>query len=399
MSVRTIALTLAPTEAQKAAFKRLQQAFNAACNTASEVAWREQEFNSVRLHRLVYADLRARHGLLAQHAVRAIGVVATSYKAEQKTLHTFKDDTAVVLDTPRLYRIDGNKAGITTLDGRLKVTLNIGGVQRAQLADAVKLAEADLVCDHKHRWRLLVSAHYADPPMADTDGVLGVDLGRTDIAVTSDGDSFSGAQVTAVRDRYSNTRRMIQHNVSKGTRSSRRRGRQTLARLSGREHRFQAHINHTISHRLVKAASCSDRGIALEDLRGIRECTNKKPRTKTERRRSNSWAFAQLTAFIAYKCVAAGVPLTLVNPAYTSQMCHCCLQLGERSGKRFKCVNDDCGWCGDADLNGAMNIAALGLPVTQARGPWLCCLYQPGHRASESPALKGGEVYAPAEAR
>ena len=159
MGVRTIALTLRPTDAEKAALERLQGAFNEACNYASEVAWREREFNSVRLHRLVYVDLRARFGLLAQHAVRAIGVVAASYKAERGVQHTFKPTAAVVLDTPRLYRIVGNRARVTTLDGRLNVELNIGGIQRRQLAEAVKLAEADLVRDHKGRWRLLVSAH------------------------------------------------------------------------------------------------------------------------------------------------------------------------------------------------------------------------------------------------
>ena len=35
---------------------------------------------------------------------------------------------------------------------------------------------------------------HPEPP-EKTDKVLGVDLGRTDIAVTSDGDSFSGKEI------------------------------------------------------------------------------------------------------------------------------------------------------------------------------------------------------------
>jgi len=145
MSIRTIALTLRPTPDEAAALTRLQAAFNDACNYVSGVAWEAQEFNSVRLHRLVYYDVRATYGLLAQHVVRAIGVVAASYKADKAIRHTFKPTAAVVLDTPRLYRIEHNRAGIATLDGRLKVELNIGGIQRKQMAAAVKLAEADLV--------------------------------------------------------------------------------------------------------------------------------------------------------------------------------------------------------------------------------------------------------------
>jgi len=326
MSIRIIALTLAPTDAQRAAFLRLRRAFADACNHISRVAWDTGTFNRVRLQTLVYQDVRATYGLMAQHTCQAVSIVAQTYRADKDTKRAFKPTMAVTLDTPRLYRITGNHVAITTLDGRSAVKLNIGGIQRAWLKGATALKEADLVCDRKGRWRLMVSAVYADPPPMDTNGVIGVDLGRTDIAMTSDGDTFSGQQVTTVRDRYSRTRRMIQRHVSKGTRSSRRRGRQTLAWLSGREHRFQAQVNHTISRRIVTWAVESERAIALEDLTGMRERTTRQARTKTERRRSNSWAFHQLRLFLAYKCVGEGVPLVRVNPAYTSQICHCCVR-------------------------------------------------------------------------
>ena len=86
-----------------------------------------------------------------------------------------------------------------------------------------------------------------------------------------------------------------------------------------------------------------------------------------------SWAFSQLRQFLAYKAQAAGAILHLVSAAYTSQMCHICLHIGSRAGKRFTCSNLVCGWTGDADLNEARNIRTLGLQVSQARGPWLHC--------------------------
>jgi len=128
-----------------------------------------------------------------------------------------------------------------------------------------------------------------------------------------------------------------------------------------------------MSSRTLAMAVDTGRAIALEDLMGIRERTNREPRTKTERRRSNAWAFYQLRSVLAYKCVAAGVPLVLVNPAYTSQMCHTCLHMGERSGKKFACLNAACRWCGDADLNGAKNIAVMGLLLNAPHGPWSSC--------------------------
>jgi len=399
MSTRTIALTLAPTDAQTAAFMRLRRAFVDACNDVSGVAFETQIFNGVRLHHLVYHEIRARYGLMAQHAVRVIGVVAASYKADAVVQRTFRHEGAVVLDTPRLYRLEGNHIDVTTLDGRLSVKLNIGGIQRDALKRALRLGEADLICDRKGRWRLMVSAHYPDAPVSATDGVIGIDLGkgptgsfreprwgyRRAIAVTSDGESFSGGQVRAVRDRYMRTRTMIQANVSKGTRSSRRRGRAVLARLSGRERRFQAQVNHTISRRIVNDAVHTERALALEDLTGIRERTNGQPRSTTERRRSNAWAFFQLRLFLTYKCEDAGIPFVTVDPRYTSQTCHCCLWIGERAGKAFHCVNPSCLWSGDADWNGALNIALLGAIVLSPRGPYpSCSLEQKRWRASES---------------
>ncbi len=44
------------------------------------------------------------------------------------------------------------------------------------LKDAAKLAEADLICDRKGRWRLFVSAHFTDTPASEPTGVIGVDL-------------------------------------------------------------------------------------------------------------------------------------------------------------------------------------------------------------------------------
>ena len=304
--------------------------------------------------------------------------------------HTFRPDAAVVLDTPRLYRVEHNRAGIATLAGRTQVPLNIGGVQRRQLAEAAKLGEADLVRDHKGRWRLLVSAHYTDPPTMPTDGALGVDLGRTDIAATSDGQkTFSGGHIRLVRDRYDRRRAHHQRKASQGTRSSRRRCRQLQKRLAGRERRFQRDQNHIISKAIIACAVEEARAVAVEDLTGIGDRANTQPLCKAERRRSNGWAFAQLRAFIAYKAQASGVPVVVVPPQYTSQTCHDCLHIGERSGKRFVCGNPVChlyGLAADADINGARVIARLGAAFMRPSGPWLSCALD--CRASENTRLE-----------
>jgi IS605 OrfB family transposase len=141
--------------------------------------------------------------------------------------------------------------------------------------------------------------------------------------------------------------------------------------LSGKEKRFAKHINHEISRRLVNNAVINKQAIAIEDLTGIRERTNKKPRSKKDKRLGNNWAFYQLRQFLTYKCILAGVKLILVNPAYTSLSCHKCLVIGHRNGKKFSCNN--CGNKCDADYNGAQNIKALGACINRPGGSGLSC--------------------------
>ena len=131
------------------------------------------------------------------------------------------------------------------------------------------------------------------------------------------------------------------------------------------------------------------RAVAVEDLTGIRDRANTQPRCRAERRRSNGWAFAQLRAFIAYKAQASGVPVVVVPPRYTSQTCHDCLRIGERSGKRFVCGNPAChlyGLATDADINGARVIARLGASFMRPSGPWLSCALD--CKASENTRLE-----------
>ncbi|MFB8793131.1 MAG: transposase [Microcoleus sp.] len=192
-----------------------------------------------------------------------------------------------------------------------------------------------------------------------------------------------------VRENFSKVRVSLQQKASKGT-SGRRRCRQIWQRLSGRERRYQSWLNHNIS-RTVNQAKSEGKVIAIEELTGIRSRSNQEQRNKTERRRSNSWAFYQLRIFLEYKAIQAGVKLVKVNPADTSQMCHKCNHIhpvrgkSYRSGKSFK--SGHCGWHGDSDLNGAMNISVLGAAVNPLGGSVLFGSIADQIGATESPRI------------
>jgi putative transposase len=176
---------------------------------------------------------------------------------------------------------------------------------------------------------------------------LGVDLGIVSLAVDSDGKSYTGAEVEKVRSRLARRRRGLQ---KCGSKAAKRR----LKKLAGRQRRFQAHTSHCISKALVQDAERTGRGIALEELKGIR---NRVTARRDQRARLGNWAFAQLGAFIDYKSKRAGVPVCFVDPRNTSRECRACGCIDKRNRPdqaTFKCVS--CGHEATADHNAALNI-------------------------------------------
>ncbi|GGA01041.1 transposase [Okeania sp. KiyG1] len=336
--------------------------------------------NNVAMQSLMYDTVRENFQLSAQTTIHAIRRVCGNRKTSI-TNHIKKElsfsPTSVDYDS-RTFSLDTKTwiVSVKLLTKRTKIELLIGNYQRGILKGS-KSKSAVLNKRKDGSYYINININNIAPDPTDTDKVIGIDLGRTDIATTSESDSWSGKKITNKRNHYSQMRAVLQQKASKGTRSSRRRCRKLQQRLSGKERRFQKHINHEITTYLVKKAATNKTSIAIEDLTNIRTRTNQQRRTKKERRLSNNWAFYQFRMFLTYKCLLNGVRLILVNPAYTSQTCHKCLHIhptkgkSYRNGKNYHC--NHCGWEGDADYNGAKNIAALGLSVNQPGGSWLFC--------------------------
>lgn len=236
------------------------------------------------------------------HAIRRVCANRKTAKQKDRPVQGFAPTSATYDARTFTFKEKDWSVSLTMLKGREKFRMHIGNYQRHLLTGRNPKA-AVLVKRKDGTYYLQIQRESEPPSPEETHKVLGIDLGRTDIAVTSDGDHFSGKQITQIRDKYARVRASLQQKASKGTRSTRRRARQVLQRLSGRERRFQAQVNHTVSYRLVQHAKTTNQSIALEDLTGIRERTNQQPRSKTERRRSNSWAFFQLRQFLTYKAV------------------------------------------------------------------------------------------------
>jgi IS605 OrfB family transposase len=349
-TTRTVACKLDPTPEQASEIDATLQAFAAACDFAADVARSIGSTNKVKVQHACYREIRERFGLSANLAIRAIARACAALKVPAK-MHSKFTPTSIDYDARIFAFQEWNWTfGLTLLTGRAKIATRLGDRQKSLLKGR-KPTAAVLVKRRNGEYFLHVQLTDEAPPNIETDGVLGVDLGRRRIAVDSDGTIHEATEINRVRKHYPKVRRSAQ---AKGTRGSKR----FLKRLSGREKRHQRAINHVISRRLVDKAKETRRTIALEDLSGIRERTKAR---KAQRYVQHSWSFYQLRQFVAYKAQDAGVPVVFVDPRNTSKRCHVCGEIGHRDALLFSCTNHG---DFDADLNAALNIAVAGAQVT-----------------------------------
>lgn len=370
---QTLAVKLAPAPDQHAALLAMMERFNAACDWLAGIAFRERMANKIELQKLVYYEARERFGLASQLTIRAIGKTVEAYKRDKTIQPRFKPHGAIPYDQ-RIMSWRGIEAvSLLTLSGRVVVPIRFGAYQHERLDRA--RGQADLVY-RDETFFLYCTIETPEPTPIEAEEYLGVDMGIVNLAVDSDGVVYSGEAVERNRRIFAHRRRNLQR---KGTRSAKRK----LKMLRRKQARYQTDQNHVISKRVVAIAKDSARGIAIEDLGGIRERTTVRRR---QRARHANWAFFQLRSFLEYKARTAGVPCVAVDPRNTSRTCPECGHVDKAnrvSQARFVC--GQCAFVGVADHVAARNIAfraraavmlpLAGLPVeTQQAGPASCLL-------------------------
>ena len=345
---------------QNAALKATLKRANAACDWLSELAWKAKEFSQLGLHKIGYAPARKQFpDLSSQVIVRAVAKTVDAYKLDCKVCRRFKPLGSFPYDARILsWRMDKSTVSIWALGGRLKIPFVCGPRQLEMLKH--ERGEADLVF-RGGTFYLFVCVTLPETLAPACTEWLGIDLGLVNLARSSDGQTFGDAKkVAGVRDRRWRQRKRLQ---SRCTRSAKR----VLRSLRGREARFVHHENHVISKQIVGVAKRTGIGIALEDLRGIRDRIRA---SKKQRRVLHSWAFADLLSKIEYKCRLNGVPVKKVDPRNTSRTCPACGCVNRKNRPtrdKFACVS--CGFTADADTNAARNISGRAV-VIQPHERW-----------------------------
>jgi IS605 OrfB family transposase len=350
-------IQLLPPAEDAAKLEAVMERFNAAADLVAGIAFGQRTANVFDLRRLCYAEVRQRFALSSQMAQLAIKAASDAYKRDKSKRVRFRKHAAIPYDQRTMSFKGPDRVSLVTLEGRVKVAYIVGAFDARRLE--LPKGQSDLVY-RGGKWYLLVTVDVPDTAPIDVADFLGVDLGIRNIASDSDGHQHSGKDTERIRRKHNLQRKRL---CRKGTKGARKK----IKRMRDKEARFRRHRNHVISKAIVESARRTERGIALEDLEGIRERVT--ARGGDARNRLSGWAFAQLGAFIGYKARLAGVPVVQVDPRDTSRTCaecgHCAIG-NRKSQGGFSC--QACGHEADADANAARNIRALAL-AKRATGP------------------------------
>jgi putative transposase len=211
--------------------------------------------------------------------------------------------------------------------------------------------------DPDGRWYVSIAVEVADPELLPpTSAEVGVDLGITDFATTSDGEKIANPR-----------------HLERKARNLARYQRQMARRQKGSNNRAKAKLKVARAHRKVKAArqdflhKTSTRLIRHNDVIVIEDlAVANMVKNRRLSKAISDCGWSEFRRQLTYKAERAGRQLVVVDRWYpSSKTCSACghllasLSLNTRT---WQCPS--CGTRHDRDINAAKNILAAGLAVS-----------------------------------
>jgi len=340
-----------------------------AANYVVDAAWEpDWKITSKQtLHDLTYYDVRDDSPLPANlvqaarnRAAEAVKGVVERWKQGEKASKPHFTSRFASYDA-RTVTVNDDHCTLATIEGRVTAEFVLPDEQRDTphsaylFNDDYDLKGATLHydevedCFYLHvRTKPTVENDDAEQGDAEHVSVLGVDLGITNIATTSTGRFWSGAELNHWHREYEKRRSDLQQT---GTRWAHENVQRVGRKQTGR---FEQMLHTRSRTKLVEEALENDcTHIVFEQLNGIRE---RLPYAKAV----HKWAFHRLYEYVTYKAESEGLVVRQINPAYTSQRCSKCGFTHEdnrphNNGQdEFGCLK--CGYDIHADYNAAKNI-------------------------------------------
>ena len=230
------------------------------------------------------------------------------------------------------------------------------------------------------KWYVSVFWKIPDVEPEDNSKAVGLDMGKWNVA-TTEGDQIFMPDVSKIEAKLKRHKRKMSRRqrvplldadgIPRQTRQGkaikvnskrREKERRIVAKLSRRIANIRDNWRHQLSHDLAErfGTVCLE-GLNIKGMvksaKGTMEQPGKHVKAKSGLNREiTASGWGRLRWMLEYKACR----VEAVNPAYTSQCCHRCGHVAEENRKeeRFKCVS--CGYVGNADINAAFNILALG---------------------------------------
>ena len=292
--------------------------------------------------------------------------------------HTNK---ANVILTSNLYSYDSTNKNFAFTGKKWKsqVTITlIGNVPK--LKGTLELVKNQK--DNQYYLHVPLDRIIAKMNMTDESETLGLDVGITDLITLSNGSVYgansaelfyalSDNLVNKNRSRLFSYKRELEQRIVieqdldkksllelklKNLEENNLGTQKRNANISKYKSRIVSHINCELN-KMVKEEDVKE--IVREDLnwsskkKNKRNKRNKRNVSRKQQNRFSTWSKGVLLERLSVKLAEKGIKETIVNPAYTSQVCCKCNHLGNRKGKEFKCSN--CNLSIDADFNASIN--------------------------------------------
>ena len=282
---------------------------------------------------------------------------------------------ANIILTSSLYKFDLNNNTFSFAgkkkNSRIVITL-IGNVPKSNsILELVKNQK-----DNQYYLHVPLDRIISKKEMTAESEILGLDVGITDLITLSNGSVYgansselfytlSDNLVNENRSRLFSYKQKLEKRIVieqdqskksileqklKNLENNNLGSQKRIAKISKYKSRIVSHINCELN-KMVKEEDIQE--IVREDLNWSSKKSKKKNVSRKQQNRFSTWTKGVLLERLAVKLAEKGIKETIVNPAYTSQVCCKCNHLGIRKGKEFKCSN--CNLSIDADFNASIN--------------------------------------------
>lgn len=245
------------------------------------------------------------------------------------------------------FTLYGKALSVAKVPGELNVRWS------RDLSDSCKVTSVTLTKDPAGRYFVSLTCTEDKEPLPETGSTVGVDLGITDVVVTSDG--FKSGNPKYLEDDLYRLRK-AQRRLSRKEKGSQnwKKQKRRVARLHARIADKRNDFLHKLSRKIVD----ENQVIALESLnvKGMQQ-------NRSLSRSIADTGWSTLVQYIEYKAEWAGRAVVKIDRWFPStKRCSECGHVGETkplSVRRWKCK--ECGESHDRDVNAAKNIRTVGL--------------------------------------